>query len=408
MLWAIGGDGVRMKAAPGVDAVCPCCRLPVRAKCGAIVAWHWSHVTNDCDPWSEPESAWHLAWKARFPEAWQEVVVGKHRTDIQAPKTAIEFQSSHLPPDDIVERENYYDLHCGGLVWMVRGHDFRGNMNFRNKGDYWSFRWKWPRKSWWSARCSLYIDFGNGRIFHVKKLNDKVPCGGWGNWVGVDDFMEACISGTAKAVTPAKPAVAIKPDRCVEYCGKELEVTGYGDEKHPYGQSLYRGVLVDWDYDYDTRILGYLSKIGGSILERLYSAGERKGFLSLWWTGYEPLPDLASKANASIWGDEWTVLSQWSSSPWSEVFAIGPAIQADSGISDDYYTSPAFFWEDDNGYERYMGERVDTVRLPDLYHVGSSAYITRCGSCGDYVAADEAIKDATETLCGACYRFRPD
>lgn len=93
LIWAIS-SGVRVRAWPGERAFCPCCNCVLVAKCGSIVSWHWAHMTKDCDPWYEPESEWHIHWKQKFPDKWQEVVIGSHRADLRTPTTVIELQAS--------------------------------------------------------------------------------------------------------------------------------------------------------------------------------------------------------------------------------------------------------------------------------------------------------------------------
>jgi hypothetical protein len=178
------------------------------AKCGDIVVWHWSHRADECDPWYEPESDWHLQKKLAFPPEWQEVVVGNHRADVKTPTIVIELQASSLAPEEITERESFY----GRMVWVLRGSDFWDSLNFRQRDGFVSFRWKWPRKSWWFATKPVYIcpngstwdgraqendwdqsmirDLGRS-MFLIKKLHHETPCGGWGQWVTELDFFRS-------------------------------------------------------------------------------------------------------------------------------------------------------------------------------------------------------------------------
>lgn len=123
MKFAIAG-GERIEAKPGLSASCPCCQSPVIAKCGRLRVWHWSHKGKlSCDPWHEPETEWHRAWKNRFPVDWQEVVLtaqggARHRADVRtAAGQVIEFQHSRLHPDERASREAFY----GRLIWIVDG-----------------------------------------------------------------------------------------------------------------------------------------------------------------------------------------------------------------------------------------------------------------------------------------------
>lgn len=62
MLYALE-DGEHRTARPQRGGKCPGCSGDLIAKCGEINAWHWAHRANDCDPWHEPESEWHIGWK---------------------------------------------------------------------------------------------------------------------------------------------------------------------------------------------------------------------------------------------------------------------------------------------------------------------------------------------------------
>lgn len=185
----------RIEASPYLSGSCPCCGGAVVAKCGSIVSWHWAHESADCDSWSEPESEWHLHWKRMFPSAWREVVIGKHRADVKTPKLVVEFQASPISMEEVQERERFY----GNMVWLLRGDDFKSNISFRNREGFWTFRWKWPRKSWWAAKMPIVISFGND-LFHVKKLHSHTPCGGWGVRMETREFLNRC--GLTRRIQP--------------------------------------------------------------------------------------------------------------------------------------------------------------------------------------------------------------
>jgi competence protein CoiA len=124
-------------------------------------------------------------WKRNFPSDWQEVVMGCHRADIKTPTMVVEFQASSISQEEIRERENFY----GRMVWILKGGDFEDNLQLRQREGFVSFRWKWPRKSWWSARAPIFIDL-NDCILHVKKLYDNVPCGGWGTIITINKLKD--------------------------------------------------------------------------------------------------------------------------------------------------------------------------------------------------------------------------
>ncbi len=117
-------EGHRREAEPGLIANCPSCGAVMKARCGDIRVWHWSHPgVRDCDPWSEPETEWHRAWKNEFPQDWQEINHvaqngEKHRADVKtASGMVIEFQHSFLRAEERLAREAFYRK----MVWVVDG-----------------------------------------------------------------------------------------------------------------------------------------------------------------------------------------------------------------------------------------------------------------------------------------------
>jgi competence protein CoiA len=117
-------DGQRQEAHPGLLGKCPACDHPMIAKCGKQRVWHWAHQSGRlCDPWWENEGEWHRAWKAEFPDAWQEVVHvandgTKHIADIKTEHGwVIELQHSRISPEERRTRDAFYRE----LVWVVDG-----------------------------------------------------------------------------------------------------------------------------------------------------------------------------------------------------------------------------------------------------------------------------------------------
>jgi hypothetical protein len=100
-------------------------------KCGTQRVHHWAHRgERACDSWWEPETHWHRGWKEKFPPDWQEVIRSassgdKHIADVHTPHgLTIEFQHSHLPPDERIAREKFY----GNMVWGVDGSRLRRDL----------------------------------------------------------------------------------------------------------------------------------------------------------------------------------------------------------------------------------------------------------------------------------------
>lgn len=194
MKWAIQKNE-RITAYPQAKAKCPACSGDVIAKCGDIMQWHWAHKAADCDPWSEPESQWHRSWKQKFPDEWQEVVVGNHRADVKTPIKVLEIQASSISAGEIRARE----IHYGNMAWLLKGDDFLDNMELRRKGNIYTFRWKHPRKSWWNAKRQIFIDHPYG-IFKIGKIHPQVPCGGWGKMITDDQFLDICGASYQKRI----------------------------------------------------------------------------------------------------------------------------------------------------------------------------------------------------------------
>lgn len=94
------------------------------AKCGDRRVWHWAHRgVRVCDPWWEPETEWHRAWKNEFPADCQEVFHlaqsgEKHVADVKTQGgMVIEFQHSFLKVEERTARESFYRK----MVWVVDG-----------------------------------------------------------------------------------------------------------------------------------------------------------------------------------------------------------------------------------------------------------------------------------------------
>ena len=184
MLYALN-SGERIKASPGLAASCPECRDSLLPKCGHIRVWHWSHRIFSAGCVNEPESQWHLMWKLKVKEKFCEVKIDEHRADIVGNGgVVIELQRSSISVDEIKAREEAY----AKMIWLFDASQFEGNIDMRFRGSHDTFRWKWPRKSIWYVRKPMFWDFGQNCIFHVKRLYQDVPCGGWGHFCSASWF----------------------------------------------------------------------------------------------------------------------------------------------------------------------------------------------------------------------------
>jgi hypothetical protein len=74
------------------------------------------------------------------------------------------------------------------MVWVLNALDFK--LDIRNQGDYVTFRWKYPHKTWWDSGRQLFFDIGNQMLLKIHNLYDNVPCGGSGTIVSYQDFVE--------------------------------------------------------------------------------------------------------------------------------------------------------------------------------------------------------------------------
>jgi competence protein CoiA len=155
---------------------------------GQIKVPHWAHLARDCDPWSEPESEWHLGWKKRFSSAQVEVPITKngktHRADVVLfDGRVVELQCSPISPAEISEREDFY----GHMIWLfdVRDAVAAGRLDIRSRGQVATFRWKQPKKHIAFAHQQVYLDIGDGYIFRLGRIYPDAPCGGKGSFLNV-------------------------------------------------------------------------------------------------------------------------------------------------------------------------------------------------------------------------------
>lgn len=114
----------RVLPAQGLKAHCPACGAEMIAKCGTARVHHWAHRGKRvCDHWWETETEWHRSWKEKFPPHWQEIIHfaengEKHIADVKTERgLTIEFQYSHLKPEERVSRELFYK----NMIWIVNG-----------------------------------------------------------------------------------------------------------------------------------------------------------------------------------------------------------------------------------------------------------------------------------------------
>lgn len=158
-----------IRATPGAHARCPHCDGELVAKCGSIVIWHWAHRHADCDPWVEPETAWHLRWKQYFLERGHDIEVTRevdgerHRADVVLRSGAIvELQWGYQAVTVIHERERFWTRVAPGLAWIYAADRFAKRIHWTDRG----FWWKHGAQSTTQHTTPVWWDL-SGELLHV-------------------------------------------------------------------------------------------------------------------------------------------------------------------------------------------------------------------------------------------------
>jgi len=160
----------KTEAQKGFKGVCPTCGAALIPKCGDYIIHHWAHKgKKNCDPWWESETEWHRAWKNNYPIEWQEVSAidektsEKHIADVCTPNNlVIEFQHSHLDPEERTSREKFYK----NMVWVVDG--------TRLKYDYPRF-FKSIKKFHYTDKKGIFKVDNPENVFPANWLDSLVP-----------------------------------------------------------------------------------------------------------------------------------------------------------------------------------------------------------------------------------------
>lgn len=172
-------NGERREAMSGLTGECPIGGHPMIAICGNSRAHHWRHKgVLSCDRWWENETDWHRNWKDQFPREWQEYVFRaedgeKHVADVRTNHGwIIEFQHSHLKPDERRSRDAFYKK----LIWVVDG--------TRRKKDAVQFLESWnsgmavqnsAMRRLVPNRCTLLREWSESAAHVVLDFGEKAP-----------------------------------------------------------------------------------------------------------------------------------------------------------------------------------------------------------------------------------------
>lgn len=72
--------------------------------------------------------------------------------------------------------------------------------------------------------------------------------------------------------------------------------------------STYNGVIVIWDEDYDTRVLGFIDTLSPAVRSNLLTVHEHEGTIELLWAGSVP-PNFVRGGMIEIAdGDWWSII----------------------------------------------------------------------------------------------------
>jgi hypothetical protein len=187
--------GKRTEATKGARGVCPNsdCNSELIAKCGKIRTNYWAHKSKrNCDAWWEPETEWHRSWKNNFPSDWQEIVLSdeltseKHIADVRTKHgLVIEFQHSHIDPDERTLREKFYK----NMIWVVDGTRLKrdyprfleGKNQLRSTNMQGIFLIEYPDQCfpsiWLGGLVPVIFDFrGTEPKEGIHDLSDKLYC----------------------------------------------------------------------------------------------------------------------------------------------------------------------------------------------------------------------------------------
>jgi competence CoiA-like predicted nuclease len=231
MLYALNSENQKIRAYPKGRGVCPLCGSDMIAKCGKIIIWHWAHKElTKCDSFRESETEWHRGWKSDIVPECCEVILEnwidgeleeRHIADIRNDNgTVIELQHSRINVYDIGIREIFYK----DMVWVLDAIQFRKHLTFYKKENYFSFKWKYPWKSFWDADKPIFLHVGENIIikrqvgtkwkdawgggsyevadyidlplgdgdflFEIKRVYRKTPTTGWGNFITREEFLK--------------------------------------------------------------------------------------------------------------------------------------------------------------------------------------------------------------------------
>lgn len=176
------------------------------AKCGNIKIHHWAREVKDPDTWHEPETHWHREWKSHFAKENVEKTIEvdgiTHRMDartfIGGTRYAIEFQHSHISPDEIRQREDGYQ----NMIWVFDCID-KDMPGIGIGGGVTRIWWKRPRTSVFYCNQPVLLDIGQSDVYQITAMPEYANDFWYGHRCGKSDIIETLTSGTFSRQTTA-------------------------------------------------------------------------------------------------------------------------------------------------------------------------------------------------------------
>ena len=160
--------------------VCPQCNGDVVAKMGCRNVHHFAHKSKmQCDPWTEPMTAWHKGWQDLFKPDYVEVMMTgnnvKHIADVAFEGHILEIQHSPISASEVMERESFYTTNGESLTWIVDG---RSEKDCIVLGKTWTgYAAIWARRSWWWAKSETHSSLAKSMVLIDTRIGlFKVIC----------------------------------------------------------------------------------------------------------------------------------------------------------------------------------------------------------------------------------------
>lgn len=140
------------------------------------MVWHWAHVDlEECSPYWEPMTVWHVEWQNEVPEERREIYFkGGHRADIVTKSgCVVEVQHSPIGAEIIRAREDFYGERMV-WIWDARKAYEEGRITIKTStvGQL-LLQWA-PRvaRSVQHSQRKVFLDLGE-ELFQLEKFSDK-------------------------------------------------------------------------------------------------------------------------------------------------------------------------------------------------------------------------------------------